>query len=148
MRVFIERSKTDVYRDGAWVLVAETATPTCPVALCKRYFDSAHILPCSQEYIFRSLSSLMPSENTYKLRGSSPLSYTKAREIVLSAFKSIGLNKKSFGLHSFRAGGASAAANANINDRFLKDVVAGSLIKVKMGMLKTMSNPSFQFLNL
>ena len=86
----------------------------------------------------------MPSENTYKLRGSSPLSYTRAREIVLSALESIGLNKKSFGLHSLRAGGASAATNANINDRFF----FGSLIKLKMGMLKTMSNPFFQFLNL
>ena len=52
MRVFIERSKTDIYRNGAWVLVAETATPTCPVALCKRFFALAHIRPCSQEYIF------------------------------------------------------------------------------------------------
>ena len=52
MRVFIERSKTDIYRDGAWALVTETATPTCPVALGKMYFALAHIRPCSQEYIF------------------------------------------------------------------------------------------------
>ena len=135
MRVFIERSKTDIYRDGAWVLVAETATPTCPVVLCKRYFDSAHIRPCSQEYIFRSLSFL-PSENTYKLRGSSPLSYTRAREIVLSAFESIGLNKKSFGLHSLRAGGASAAANANINDRLFKRHGRWKSDKAKDGYVK------------
>ena len=148
MCVFIERSKTDIYRDGASVLVAETATPTCPVALCKRYFNSAYIRPCSQEYIFRSLS-FMPSENTYKLRGSSPLSYTRAREIVLSAFESIGLNKKSFGLHSLRAGGASAAANANVNDRLFKRHGRWKSDKAKDGgILKTMSNPSFQFLTL
>ena len=54
------------------------------------------------------------------MRGSSPLSYTKAQEIVLSAFESIGLNKKSFGLHSLRAGGAPAAAHTNIDDRLFK----------------------------
>ena len=128
IRVFIERSKTDIYRNGAWVMVAETATPTCPVALCKRYFDSAHIRPCSQEYIFRSLSFL-PSENTYKLRGSSPLSYTRA-------FESIGLNKKSFRLHSLRAGGASAAANANINDRLFKRHGCWKSDKAKDGHVK------------
>ena len=130
MHVFIERSKTDIYRDVAWVLVAETATPTCPVALCKRYFDSAHIRPCSQEYIFRSLFFL-PSENTYKLRGSSYLS-----EIVLSAFESIGLNKKSFRLHSLRAGGASTAANATINDRLFKRHGRWKSDKAKDGYVK------------
>ena len=135
MRVFIERSTTDVYRDGAWVLVAETATPTCPVALCKRYFALAHIRPCSQEYIFRSLSFLS-SENTYKLRGSSPLSYARAREIVLSAFESVGLNKKSFGLHSLRAGGASAAANTNIDDRSFKRHVSWKFEKAKDGYVE------------
>lgn len=32
----------------------------------------------------------------------------------------IGLNKKQFGLHSLRSGGASAAANAGVPDRFFK----------------------------
>ena len=54
------------------------------------------------------------------MRGSSPLSYTRVQEIVLSAFDSIGLHKKSFGQHSLHAGGAPAAAHANINDRLFK----------------------------
>jgi hypothetical protein len=49
------------------------------------------------------------------------LSYTRAREIVLPAFESIGLDKKNFGLH--RAGGAFAAANAHLlSDRCLKGI--------------------------
>jgi hypothetical protein len=32
MSVFIESSKTDRYRDGAWVLIAKTGTKLCPVA--------------------------------------------------------------------------------------------------------------------
>ena len=33
MRLFIERSKTDIYRDGAWVVIANTQKSTCPVTL-------------------------------------------------------------------------------------------------------------------
>ena len=84
---------------------------------------------------FRSLSFL-PSKNTYNLRGSSPLSYTRAREIVFSAFESIGLNKKSFELHSSRAGGASAAANRNITDRLFKRHGRWKSDKAKDGYVK------------
>ena len=62
----------------------------------------------------------MPSTRAFKFRNSSPLSYTRARELVLTAFESIGLDKKDFGLHSLRAGGASAAANAHVSDRLFK----------------------------
>ncbi len=31
MKIFIESSKTDQYRDGAWVVIARTATTICPV---------------------------------------------------------------------------------------------------------------------
>jgi integrase len=63
MRLFIERSKTDIYRDGAWVVIAATTKSTCPVALCKRYFALANLTPNSQDYLFRALS-FMPS--TYR----------------------------------------------------------------------------------
>jgi integrase len=116
MRIFIERSKTDIYRDGAWVIIARTGLHTCPVSLTLRYFTLGGISPYSDEYIFRSLSYCSSTGN-YKLRGISPLSYTRTREIILGAFEKIGHPKKEFGLHSFRAGGASAAANSNISAR-------------------------------
>ena len=57
----------------------------------------------------------------YRLRKENKcLSYTKTREIVLDAFESIGMDKKRFGLHSLRAGGATAAANAGVKDRLFK----------------------------
>ena len=73
----------------------------------------------SEEFIFRPLVFLR-STGAYKLRGSVPLSYTRAREIVLSAFDSIGLPKQDYGLHSLRAGGASAATNVRVSDRLWK----------------------------
>ena len=71
------------------------------------------------DFIFRSVS-FFKSVNIHKLRGSSPLSYTRARELILDMFSSIGLDKSKFGLHSLRSGGALAAANAGVPDRFFK----------------------------
>ena len=135
MRLFIERSKTDIYRDGAWVVIAKTQKSTCPVALCLRYFALAPFDQNSTEYIFRALS-FMASEGVYKFRNSSPLSYTRTREIVLSAFESMGLDKQNFGLHSLRARGASAAANSHINDRLFKRHGRWKSEKAKDGYIK------------
>ena len=48
------------------------------------------------------------------------MSYTRTREIVLQAFEELGYPKHLFGLHSLRARGASAAANAGVSDRLFK----------------------------
>ena len=45
------------------------------------------------------------------------MSYTRTRELVLGALSNIGLDKSQFGVHSLRAGGATAAASAGIPDR-------------------------------
>ena len=45
----------------------------------------------------------------------------------------IGLNSKSYGLHSLRAGGATAAANLGINDKLFKKHSRLKSEKVKDG---------------
>ncbi len=35
MKFFMESSKTDIFRDGAWVLVAKSDLSTCPVKILK-----------------------------------------------------------------------------------------------------------------
>ena len=54
------------------------------------------------------------------MRGLKPLSYTRVREIILSALESIGLDEFEFGLHSLRLGGTTSAASAGIHDRLFK----------------------------
>lgn len=77
-------------------------------------------MPSSEEFIFRSILYCKKSKS-YKLRnGNKPLSYTRAREILLEALKSLGLESGNFGLHSLRSGGATAAASNGINDRLFK----------------------------
>jgi hypothetical protein len=43
VKLFLESSKTDVYREGRNVLISKTNTPTCPVNMLLRYFYLAEI---------------------------------------------------------------------------------------------------------
>ena len=117
--LFIEKSKTDVYRDGTHVLISRTHNATCPVAMLEKYLLLSQVSETSDEFLFRSLS-FCKKTNSFKLRGNRPLSYTREREILLNALHFIGLDKSKFGLHSLRSGGATAAASAGIHDRLFK----------------------------
>jgi len=131
----LEKSKTDIYREGKDVFIAKTGSITCPVDLLQRYLNLANFSENSTEFLFRSLS-FCKSSNTYKLRNSGPISYTRAREILLDTLESIGLDKSKFGLHSLRAGGATAAANAGIDDRLFKKHGRWKSDKAKDGYVK------------
>ena len=48
------------------------------------------------------------------------MTYSRALELSRQCLQAIGLNAAEFGLHSFRAGGATAAAQAGVSDRLLK----------------------------
>lgn len=41
LKLFIQSSKPDQYRDGAWIVVASSRKATCPVAMMNRYLDRA-----------------------------------------------------------------------------------------------------------
>lgn len=118
-RIFVERAKNDVYREGNWVLIARLGGKNCPYSLLQRYLKSANIELNSEEYIFRSLSFLK-SSNSYILRKKGKISYTRTREIILDGFKSLGYDISKIGTHSLRAGGASKAANNGVPDRLFK----------------------------
>ena len=119
VELFIESSKTDQFRDGSRVIIARTLSKTCPVTALERYVLMAGVdlSNPSGSFLFRGLVKL---RSGYKLRASGGLSYTRARELVLEALEGIGLDRTKFGLHSLRSGGASAAANAGVPDRFFK----------------------------
>ena len=117
--IFIEKSKTDVYRDGKQVFVSCTDSKCCTVKMLKRYIHLAKFAENSQDYLFKGLTYHHKSK-TYTLRKQHKgISYTTAREIVLKAFGSVGLNIKEFGTHSMRKGGATAAAKNHVLDRLI-----------------------------
>ena len=119
VHIFISKSKTDIFRQGAWVLIGATGSLCCPVNMLRRYLSLAELNSDSDEcFIFRPLNYLK-SSNSYRLRDGQ-LSYTRCLEIFKEALVTVGANPKSFGLHSLRAGGATAAANYGVPDRLFK----------------------------
>ncbi len=119
-RLFIQGSKTDIYREGEWVVVAKTGRKTCPYDLLRKYVMESGIDLKSNEYVFRPVS-WNRSKQCYFLRGSTlKFSYTRAREVFKSKLAAIGEDPSKFGLHSARSGGSSAAANFGVPDRLFK----------------------------
>jgi hypothetical protein len=63
----------------------------------------------------------LKKDNVYRLcKCNKPLTYTRARELLLAALKSVGVDHKEYGLPSLRSGGATAAASNDIPDRLFK----------------------------
>ena len=54
-----------------------------------------------------------------KLRKDDGLSYSRLREL-LAKIEQLGMDAKLFGMHSLRAGGATAAADAGVSNRLFK----------------------------
>lgn len=117
MSVHICSSKTDQFRQGDTVLVARTNHSTCPVAMMEKYVAAAGITLSSELRLFRGVN---PTSKGEQLRPSGGLSYTRMRELFLAKLDQLGYDRKQFGLHSLRAGGATAAAAAGIPDRLFK----------------------------
>ena len=118
MSIFLEKSKTDIYRDGAWIIIAQTNSELCPVMNTERYLEWAVIHDDSEWFIFRNLTKCSLG---YKLRSENKsLSYTRLRELFIEALKPHVSDIAKFGLHSLRSGGASAAANHGVPDRLFK----------------------------
>ena len=107
---------------------------TCPYNLLNRYIQAAGIDFSSNLMFFRSLH-FVKSNASYTLR-STGISYTRTREVVLHAFSQLGYSTKLFGLHSLRSGGATAAANAGVNDRLFKRHGRWRSDKAKDGYVK------------
>ena len=117
MAVKIRRSKTDQLRQGDEVLIARTPNSTCPVAMLERYMRIADIDQHSELFLFRAITKTKHGE---KLRSSGRITYCTLRELFRKKLVELGLPPDRFGLHSLRAGGATAAANAGVQDRLFK----------------------------
>ena len=105
----------------------------CPIELVSQYFKKGNIRDNCQKYIFRGI---ITTKSHSKLRRCNRyISYTCARENVIEGLKNIGAETKLFGLHSLRAGGATAAANLGVNDRLFKKHGRWKSEKVKDGYI-------------
>ena len=117
MVIRIVSSKTDQYREGSSLVIARTGELTCPVGMMEKYFSMGELEKTPKECVVRGI---MVTKDGERLRKSGGLSYTRLRELLLSKISQLGFDPKLFGLHSLRAGGATAAANAGVPDRLFK----------------------------
>lgn len=130
--LFIESSKTDKYRDGAWILIAKTATCLCPVMNLQKYLKWSGL--GGDSYVF---CNICKTSKGYKVRKCiKPLSYTSLRENFLEAIAPHVDDISKYCLHSLRSGGATAAANRGIKDRMFKRHGRWSSENAKDGYIK------------
>lgn len=119
LTLFIEKAKTDQYRNGNEVLISKGNTVACPYSMFNRYLKISEIVLDSNMFLFRPI---FRSKNVWKLiykNKNKKLSYTAARQSIISSLKLVAKNLN-LGLHSMRSGGATAVANTNINERCWK----------------------------
>ena len=115
--LFIEKAKTDQYRNGNEVLISKGNTVACPFSMFNRYLTISEIVLDSNMFLFRPI---FRSKNVCKLiYKNKKLSYTAARQSIISRLKLVA-NDLNLGLHSMCSGGATAVANTNINERCWK----------------------------
>lgn len=117
VKIFINKSKTDQYRQGNEILISAGVTSACPVLMLQRYISLGNIDIFSDHFLFKSV--FKSKEGLKLIYKNKKLSYTRARECMLSKLKSV-MGNVNIGLHSLRSGGATAAANSNVNERCWK----------------------------
>ena len=90
VKMFVPRSKTDVYREGNYVYIAKLEGKYCPVAILRRYIEAANLDLSSHLPLFRPLTK---TRSGYSLRNAK-LSYTRCREIFKTTLKDLGYDPR------------------------------------------------------
>ena len=117
MKIRILQSKMDQLRQGDELIIARTGGCTCPVAMLESYMQRTGMDWEDQRFLFRPIQKTKRGE---ALRESGKISYSCLRDLFKKKLEGLGLPPSDFGLHSLRAGGATAAANAKVPDRLFK----------------------------
>jgi hypothetical protein len=107
IRIFVPRSKTDVYREGKFVYIQRIGGEYCPVSVLFNYMNSASI---GLESYFYSL-------------GKGVLSYLRSREVFKEALTTLSFDAKKYDLHSLTSGGLSSVvqnSDNSIRERLVK----------------------------
>ena len=101
LKLFIQSSKTDRYRDGAWIVLPSSGKVTCPVAMMKRHLERTKLSYNSPFFVsFQKLNVAISLDLKV---------YLRLRDLDSIATPSV------------RSGGATAAAaNAGVPDRLFK----------------------------
>ena len=113
--------------------IVQMGNITCPVAMLERYVARTGIACDDERLLFIPICKTIKTE---KLRKSGSISYSCLRELFRKKLRELNYYPDKFGLHSLRAGSATAAANNGMPVAPSKGMVAGSPILLKMAMSK------------
>jgi len=111
MTIQIAHSKTDQLRQGDKVAIARTKSRICPVSMLERYLLRVGMTTGDSRPLFRAIQTTK-IEKSY-----GHISYSCLRNLYMKKISDLGFPAQEIGLHSLRAGGTTAAANAKVLDR-------------------------------
>lgn len=115
VKICITKSKTDQYRDGNEILLSKIDSVACPYTMLQKYVKTCKLDMVSPVYLFKAV--FKTRHNAGLRKQNKKLSYSRTKEVLLGRLREVAPKGLNLGLHSLRAGGATAAANANVNDR-------------------------------
>ena len=112
-----DKNKTDQYRQSNKILISKGSTSACPYNMFLNYLQLVDSGGVSEFFLFRPIYR---SGSTCKLiRKNKKRGYTAARTTLLKRINLVSPHCD-IGLHSFRSGGATVAAHADVSERCLK----------------------------
>ena len=97
------------------MIVVQTRSNTCSVAMLERYYEMASITKESGLQLFLCIVSTARGE-----RCRNPLVILGLRKLFFQKLSSLGFDAKQFGLHSLRSGGANSSSPNSVPDRLFK----------------------------
>ena len=120
VKFFVRKAKNDQPAEGKFVFVARTPNFTCPIAILEKYLRKARIVD-PDDYVIAHLKK--DSNGAWIGEAKTPLSYSRARQILMEKFQPITdkVPEFNFGTHSGRIGGATTAKEAGVEDRLLDE---------------------------
>jgi hypothetical protein len=111
--VYIEHRKTDQYREGQFVPIYDNMDPRGACAFLRAALPvlGAESSSLSSQSVLPILRRIGNGAKRGKYLRPEGLAYSRVRELVRDLLLAIGLDPNNHGLHSFRAGAATHAAN-------------------------------------
>jgi len=116
LELFLEHSKTDQHRERNTVYITRTDTNYCPVTHTVNFLKNVNldVKLDSEAFFILTLHKTKKRHVASKTKG---ISYTRVYDIFHEHLSKLKIDSSSYGLHSFRSGGASVAANNGVSDR-------------------------------
>ena len=128
LEFFIKQSKTDKFKECTRIVISPTGITVCPKTHLLVYMKLTNISDLSN-YIFQSVVKLSQVVSFIKVGSCHTL---EQERFCWEIGKKVGLPKGSFGLHSLRSGGATAAGNV-VSERLIQSMSAGRQRAPKTG---------------